>query len=130
VPLQLILAVILGLSVFTSPAAAAAVPSGVVEIDMRIDNIFDFSARDKTFNAEGTLWTVVAADPVALGASPSFEFANLIQPWNSRIEPLLADPQPLPGGGLLQGYAFKGTFYSNQIDFKGTSKNPRRALTA
>lgn len=118
VPLLLSLALVLGVSPFTARSAAAGVSSGVVEIDMRIENIYGFSARDKTFNAEGTLWTIGSSGSVASGAAMPFEFANIIQPWNSRIEPLLAEPRSLPGERLLQGYAFKGTFYSNQIDFK------------
>lgn len=115
--LLLSLAILQLASFLPAAPAAASVSSEGIEIDMRIENIYGFSARDKTFNAEGTVWTI-AGESVGSGDGQPFEFANIIQPWNSRIESLLKEPQALPDGRLLQGYAFKGIFYSDQINFK------------
>ena len=106
------LATVLVLMVGSAPGVAfAAEPT--VSVDIQIGNIYNFSPRDKTFNVVGTIW-LTGAD----GASPApVEFANLIQPWNSRIQPLQGKPEALTDGRQRRGYSFQGSFYSDQINF-------------
>lgn len=95
--------------------AFAAVP--MVTVDIQIGNIYNFSPRDKTFNVEGTMWLTSASGADRSSSAP-VEFANLIQPWNSRIEPLQTIPEPQADGRRRSGYRFQGSFYSDQINFR------------
>jgi hypothetical protein len=97
-----------------------------IEVAMRLDNIYGFSARDKTYNAAGTVWFTYSPlvqrelQTVGGGVVDLIEFYNRIQPQNSRTYSLSAKPLKLPDGRYLQGYEFSGSFYSDQINFYGS----------
>jgi len=98
----------------------------VIEVAMRLDNIYGFSARDKTYNAAGTIWFAYSdlvqrnLDATAGNVLDLIEFYNRIDPQNSRTFPLSSKPLKLASGRYLQGYEFSGAFYSDQINFYGS----------
>ena len=109
------LIVVLAMTLGLAPGRACAADP-TVSVDIQIRNIHNFSTRDKTFNVEATVWLTSARGADGSGPAP-VEFANLIQPWNSRIEPLPTAPEPQRDGRLRRGYSVQGSFYSDQINF-------------
>jgi len=103
-------------------AWAAPPPAVPLQVALRVGNVYRFSARDKTYGAEGTLrlsapaaemqrWLAAGVDPVQL-----VRFQNLVGPWNSQIE---ANSGPLRLGNRIgRDYHFSGTFYSDEINFR------------
>ncbi len=104
-------------------AQAPPLPAAPIEIAMRLDNIYGFSAKDKTYSVQGSFWLsfdqVTASLIAKAGLMPIdlVSFYNLVQPWNSQIEPLSEKPVLLEKGRLSQGYQFNGLFYSDQINY-------------
>jgi hypothetical protein len=104
-------------------AQAPSLPMVPIEIAMRLENIYGFSAKDKTYTVEGSFWLSFDQDAAALivkaGVQPVdlVSFYNLVQPWNSQIEPLGEKPFLLEKGRLSQGYQFNALFYSNEINY-------------
>lgn len=124
-----LLALLTGLVLLLLPSAGvvsaawAAPPAAVpLQVALRVGNVYRFSARDKTYGAEGTLrlsapaaemrrWLAAGVDPVQL-----VRFQNLVEPWNSQIE---ANSGPLQlGNSIGRDYHFSGTFYSDEINFR------------
>ena len=100
-------------------ASAAPVPIAVV---LDVDNVYGFSSRDKTFTVEGTLrvsapaalmqgWLAAGLDPISL-----VRFQNLVQPWDSQLEPIRNPSRR--GDSLGRDYRFNGLFYSDEINFR------------
>jgi hypothetical protein len=92
-------------------------------VTVSVDNVYDFSSQNKTFMVEGTLRVAVAApvmerwlaagiDPISL-----IRLNNMVQPWNSLIEPVSGSLRQ--GGNIAKDYRFNGSFYSNEIDYRG-----------
>ena len=109
--------------------AWAAPPAEVpLQVALRVGNVYRFSARDKTYGAEGTLrlsapaaemqrWLTAGVDPVQL-----VRFENLVEPWNSQIE---ANSGPLRLGNRIgRDDHFSGTFYSDEINSAATPLAP------
>ncbi|MCP9858477.1 MULTISPECIES: hypothetical protein [unclassified Cyanobium] len=117
--LSLVLAQGLGLAT----AAAAPVATVPIRVALKVDNVYRFSSREKTFSVEGTLrlsapaaavrqWLAAGVDPLDL-----VRFKNLVEPWNSLLE---ASSGPLRlGTDLGRDYRFNGNFYSDEIDYRG-----------
>jgi hypothetical protein len=92
-------------------------------VTVSVDNVYGFSSQNKTFMVEGTLrvaaaapvmerWMEAGIDPISL-----IHLNNMVQPWNSLIEPVSG---PLrQGGNIAKDYRFNGSFYSNEIDYRG-----------
>ena len=111
---------------FPLPAHAAQgsqLPEAPIEIAMRLDNIYGFSAKDKTYTVQGSFWLCFDQATASLIAKAGLKpidlvsFYNLVQPWNSQIEPLGEKPFLLEKGRLSQGYQFNALFYSNEINY-------------
>ena len=104
-------------------AQAPSLPAAPIEIAMRLDNIYGFSAKDKTYTVQGSFWLsfdqVTASLISKEGVKPIdlVGFYNLVQPWNSQFEPLSEKPFPIEKGRLSQGYQFNGLFYSDEINY-------------
>ena len=102
-----------------TPAAASPVP---ITVAMDLGNVYGFSTRDKTYRAEGILRVSAPAASVrqwlAAGVEPSelVRFGNLVEPWNSLIEP--NGPLLELGPNLGRDYRFSGNFYSDEINYR------------
>jgi hypothetical protein len=118
------LALVLGLPLMLAPlapmpAAAATVP---VTVALDVGNVYGLSTRDKTYRAEGILRVSAPAAAVrqwvAAGVEPSelVRFDNLVEPWNSLLEP--NGPLLQLGASLGRDYRFSGNFYSDEINFR------------
>lgn len=122
IPLFLAIALALG----WAPPLQAAPLQPTVNVGFRLENIHGFSAKEKTYSAEGSLWLTFDAavreqlQREQLRIIDLIRFYNLIQPWNSRIEPLSQEPIALPNGRYTQGYRFSGLFYSDDINYYGS----------
>ena len=107
----------------TPKATAAPNPVVPIRVALKVDNVYRFSSREKTFSVEGTLrlsapaatmrqWLAAGVDPLEL-----VRFQNLVEPWDSLLE---ASSGPLRlGADLGRDYSFNGNFYSDEIDFRG-----------
>ena len=92
--LPALLLVLLGSAALSAPgpkpAPATAVP---VTVALDVGNVYGLSTRDKTYRAEGILRVSAPAPSVrqwvAAGVEPSelVRFDNLVEPWNSLLEP-------------------------------------------
>ena len=111
---------------FPLPAHASQgppLPKIPIEIAMRLDNIYGFSAKDKTYTVQGSFWLSFDQATAALIAKAGVKpidlvsFYNLVQPWNSQIEPLSENSFLTGQGRYSQGYQFNGLFYSDQINY-------------
>lgn len=105
-----------------SPALAAE-PPVPIDVAVTVGNVYQFSARDKTYSIEGKLrvaapaavmrqWLAAGLDPIEL-----LRFSNLVEPWNSLLEPI-GGPVEVDSR-LARDYRFNGRFYSDEIDFRG-----------
>jgi hypothetical protein len=120
-----VLSVVWALLLLALPVTAQASERAVVPlmVSLSVDNVYGFSSQKKTFAVEGTL-RVAAAAPVmeswlAAGIDPItlVRLNNMVQPWDSLIEPISG---PLrQGGTIAKDYRFTGSFYSNEIDYRG-----------
>jgi len=120
-----------GVTWLGNPTAAIALqfkppslPIAPVEIAMRIDNIYGFSTKEKTYAVEGSFWlsfdqataqlmTLARVKPIDL-----LSFYNMVQPWDSQVEPLSQNPLEIDNSRLGQGYQFNGLFYSDVINYQ------------
>ncbi|MCP9833616.1 MULTISPECIES: hypothetical protein [unclassified Cyanobium] len=117
------LSLVLVLGLGPATAAAAPVATVPIRVAVKVDNVYRFSSREKTFSVEGTLrlsapaatvrqWLAAGVDPLEL-----VRFQNLVEPWNSLLE---ASSGPLRlGTDLGRDYRFNGNFYSDEIDYRG-----------
>ena len=121
--LPALLLVLLGSAALSAPgprpAPATAVP---VTVALDVGNVYGLSTRDKTYRAEGILRVSAPAAAVrqwvAAGVEPSelVRFDNLVEPWNSLLEP--NGPLLQLGPNLGRDYRFSGNFYSDEINFR------------
>ncbi len=118
----LVLAGTAGPALATGPAGPLRVPISI-DVALALDNIYGFSSRDKTYSVEGILrvsapaaemrrWLTAGLDPISL-----VRFQNQVQPWDSLLEPISGSIRE--GKNLRRDYRFNGTFYSDEIDFRG-----------
>lgn len=106
-----------------TPLCAASDQPALITLSMRINNVFHFSAKDKTYKVDGTLWiafdgqtkTILAEK--RLDAIDLLEFYNLIEPWNSKFAKLNDVSIDKQKGLFSQAYHFQGLFYSDRIDY-------------
>ena len=100
----------------------------IIEITLWIDQVYDFSMTDKTYNVHGSLalnYTQFIQDKLKesdqiAGANiiDLVKFENMIEPWNSSFTPIYGAPLILADGRLSQVYNFSATFYAKQINYK------------
>ncbi|MBM5790377.1 MAG: hypothetical protein FJ053_01220 [Cyanobacteria bacterium M_surface_10_m1_298] len=118
-------ALLVGWPAEASNPSAPAVP---VEVALNVDNVYGFSSQSKTYNIEGILhlsapepvmrtWLEAGIDPVSL-----IRFQNQVTPWDAQLEAIRS---PIRHGPRLErSYRFHGTFYSDEIDFRGYPFDP------
>lgn len=124
--LATVLALLLGCGALQTARAATAAASPV-QVAIRIDNVYGFSERQKTYAVEGQLLLTLPNTLVTtlqrqqLTAIQLLSFENRIEEWNSRVEPITPEPRPVPGSRgqrLQQAYRFSGTFYADTINYR------------
>lgn len=118
---------LLCLLLVSGPALAAveASPSTSVrlQVALKVGNVHQFSARDKTYSVEGALRLSAPAGVMrglqATGVDPIelLRFQNLVDPWDSLLEPDSGWLQL--GPNLGREYRFQGKFYSDEINYRG-----------
>lgn len=128
---RLLLRVVLCAALLAGWPAEAANPSAPavpVEVALNVDNVYSFSSQNKTYNIEGILhlsapepvmrtWLEAGIDPVSL-----IRFQNQVTPWDAQLEAIRS---PIRQGPRLErSYRFHGTFYSDEIDFRGYPFDP------
>ena len=114
---------LLGSAALSAPGPRPVSPTTVpVTVALDVGNVYGLSTRDKTYRAEGILRVSAPAGAmrqwVAAGVEPSdlVRFENLVEPWNSLIEP--NGPLLQLGANLGRDYRFSGNFYSDEINFR------------
>lgn len=122
--LAALIAMVLWLPLAALPGPTqAADPTVPVDVAVTVGNVYQFSARDKTYSVEGKLrvaapaavmrqWLAAGLDPIEL-----LRFSNLVEPWNSLLEPI-GGPVEVDSR-LARDYRFNGRFYSDEINFRG-----------
>ena len=120
--LPALLLVLLGSAALSVPALSAPTTAVPVTVALDVGNVYGLSTRDKTYRAEGILRVSAPAASmrqwVADGVEPSelVRFDNLVEPWNSLLEP--NGPLRQLGPNLGRDYRFSGNFYSDEINFR------------
>lgn len=100
----------------TPPAPA----DRTISVGMRINNIYNLSLRDKTFNADGWYWLIwpeavqqlIQQHQIPL--ANLVEFTNQVEKWDALIEVEGSAPYRKENGDYLQLYSFSGKFYDDQ----------------
>lgn len=108
---------------FLSPSTS--LPTGKeIEVGAYIENIYLFSASDKTFDVDGWIWVNWPQEAEDLFQAKKLtpdkwlNFVNQVDEWDSKIEPFYDEPIKLDNGHYYQGYKFSGHFYVNDIQFQ------------
>lgn len=102
-------------------AAAAELP---VEVSFRITNIHRLQLREKTFLSEGSYRLAWGPELQALVAAQRLDparlvrFANLVEPWNSLLEPVGPVATDPAGGRFVQEFRYAGLFYRNDLNLR------------
>ncbi|MEY3881043.1 MAG: hypothetical protein RIQ94_1839 [Pseudomonadota bacterium] len=98
-------------------------PESSIQIGAYIDNIYNLSINNKTFDANGWVW-VTWPEKVedffqARKLTPDkwLNFANEIDNWDFKLEQFHDAPIKLKNGHFRQGFKFSGHFYLNDISF-------------
>lgn len=103
-----------------------------LEIGIFAENFYGFEPAHETFKADGWIWliwsprlqTVLAKH----GLTPEqiIHFTNLVEDWDSRVEPGIEKIMRLPDGRHYQKFRFSGYFNVNGIDYR---KYPFQSLS-
>ncbi|UOA08687.1 hypothetical protein [Methylobacter sp. S3L5C] len=105
--------------VATSPRS----PDSSIQIGSYIDNIYNLSIDNKTFDANGWVWVTWSEKAEEFFQSRKLtpdkwlNFANQIDNWDFKLEQFHDDPIKLKNGHYRQGFKFSGHFYINDISF-------------
>ena len=102
---------------------SATSPDSSIQIGTYIDNIYNLSISNKTFDANGWVWVTwpkkVEDFFQASKLTPDkwLNFANEIDNWDFKLEQFHDKPINLKNGYYRQGFKFSGHFYINDIAF-------------
>ncbi|MEY3288075.1 MAG: hypothetical protein RLZZ419_317 [Pseudomonadota bacterium] len=108
------------ISVVTTSARS---PDSSIQIGAYIDNIYNLSINNKTFNANGWVWVTWSEKAEEFFQSRKLtpdkwlNFANQIDNWDFKLEQFHDAPIKLKNGHYRQGFKFSGSFYINEISF-------------
>lgn len=104
-------------------ARAAVAPTTPIRVGVDLDNVYGFSAHEKSYTIEGTLRLALPAararEWIASGIDPTqaVRFQNRIKPWDSRVE--VVGKPVASGDDLTWSVRFNSIFYSDDLDFRG-----------
>lgn len=105
---------------------------GTLEVGLLVDNIYNFEADKKTFDANGWVWlkwsTEIEREMKAQGVSAQqlFYFYNQVGDWDLSLTSGSENPVKMSNGRYYQKYRFSGHFYANELDFR---KYPFQTIT-
>ncbi|AAU92984.1 hypothetical protein MCA0752 [Methylococcus capsulatus str. Bath] len=95
-----------------------------VNLGVYVENIYNFSPNQKTFDAEGWVWLTwpqAAQDIFAVNGIPSsqmLDFVNSVNGWDFAMTPEYSEPIRLPNGSYYQNFRYSGHFYANELNFR------------
>jgi hypothetical protein len=100
-------------------------PDRQIEVGMHIQNIYNISLQDKTFNADGWYWLkwpesiqkTIETDEIPI--TQLVELVNQVESYDSYIEADGNKPKRLAKGGYLQAFRFSCRFYDDRQDLRG-----------
>jgi hypothetical protein len=101
---------------------AFASPKRTIDVGMHIENIHQFSMKDKVYNVEGWYWlrwtptiqTILDTNEIPL--ENIVEFTNVIEGTTPDVEKDSSRTQAASGGRRYQLFRFSGRFYVNDLD--------------
>ncbi|MDD2768766.1 MAG: hypothetical protein PHT19_08525 [Methylococcus sp.] len=105
----------------SNPADNLAIP---VHLGVYVENIYNFSPNQKTFDAEGWVWIAwpqIAQNIFeAKGASSAqiLDFVNSVNGWDFNLTPAYSEPIRLPNGDYYQNFRYSGHFYASELNFR------------
>ncbi len=106
------------------PEENAGKVSNSIEVGLLINNIYNFEAGQKTFDADGWVWLKWSPDIEKLmkaqDAHPQdlFYFFNQVDTYDSSIIPGDLAPKLMPDGRYYAKFQFSGHFFANELDFR------------
>jgi hypothetical protein len=99
-------------------------PRSEIELGVRVENIYNFDAGQRTFDADGFVWLKWSATlqkrlhDANLTAGDLIDFYNQVGDWDTAIKATSDAPQVLADGRLYQRFSYSGHFYANDLDFR------------
>jgi hypothetical protein len=99
-------------------------PERTIETGMHIENIHQFSLRDKVYSVEGWYWLrwpetinrIIETNDI--DHVEIVEFTNVIEGTSPTVEKDTSQPVPLSGGQRYQLFRFSGRFYVDDLDLR------------
>jgi hypothetical protein len=97
-------------------------PDRTIEIGMHIENIHQFSMKDKVYSVEGWYWLkwpetvqrIIKSNDIPVDGI--VEFTNVIEGTSADVAPDSSKPKPQSSGGRYQLFRFSGRFYVDNLD--------------
>jgi hypothetical protein len=97
-------------------------PERTIEVGLHIENIHQFSMRDKVYTVEGWYWLrwpetiqrLIASNDIPV--TEIVEFTNVIEDTSPTVEKDSARPELLPSGHRYQLFRFSGRLYVDDLD--------------
>ena len=96
-------------------------PERTIEVGLHIENIHQFSMKDKVYSVEGWYWLrwpkaiqeIIEKEKIPL--ENIVEFSNQIETSSLVVETDTSQPQELPGDRKYQLFKFSGRFYVSDL---------------
>jgi len=114
-----------------SQIPAADSPSNI-EVGLLVDNIYNFEADKKTFDANGWVWLKWSSEidremkAQSVSVNQLFYFYNQVGDWDLSLTSGSENPVKMSDGRYYQRFRFSGHFYANELDFR---KYPFQTIT-
>ena len=95
-----------------------------IEVGMLINNVYNFEAIQKTFDADGWIWLKwppeieQAMKQHHVLPQELFYFFNLVNGYDSSVIPAGLAPKRTPDGGYYTRFQFTGHFIANELNFR------------
>lgn len=95
-----------------------------IEVGMLINNVYNFEASHKTFDADGWIWLKwppeieQAMKQHHVLPQELFYFFNLVNGYDSSVIPAGLAPKRTPDGGYYTRFQFTGHFIANELNFR------------
>lgn len=96
----------------------------VIGVGMLVNNLYNFEASHKTFDADGWVWLKWSSEVDQAmkkhGIKPQdlFYFFNQVNVYDSSLVPADPDPERAPDGDYYAKFQFSGHFFANELNFR------------